>query len=115
MADKGYNAERNHECALEVQGAETVIPVRAASRPKIKLRGKRRRRQRKDFDQRGYDGHRPKVETVFSVEKRKTGSHVLARVPSQQHKELIFRAFSYNSVRVETLFLLFIEDFYNAA
>ncbi len=78
------------------------------------MRGKRRRRQRKDFGQRRYDGHRPKVETVFSVEKRKMGSTVLARVPSQQHKELIFRAFSYNSGRMETLFLLFIENFYKA-
>jgi hypothetical protein len=39
---------------------------------------------------------------------------VLARVPSQQHRELIFRAFSYNTGRLETLFLLFIEDFYKA-
>jgi hypothetical protein len=114
VADKGYDAESNHEYAQDVLGARTAIPVRAALRPKIKMRGKQRRRQRKDFDQRGYDGHRPKVETVFSVEKRKMGSHVLARVPSQQHRALIFRAFSYNSVRMETLFLLFIEDFYKA-
>jgi hypothetical protein len=40
---------------------------------------------------------------------------VLARDLSQQHKELIFRAFSYNSGRMESLFLLFIEDFYRAA
>jgi len=51
---------------------------------------------------------------VFSVEKRKMGSIVLARNTSQQHKELIFRAFSYNSGRLETLFLLFMEDFYRA-
>ena len=114
VADKGYDAERNHEYAQDVLGARTAIPVRAASRPKIKMSGKRRRRQRKDFDQKGYDSHRPKVETVFSVEKRKMGSHVLARVPSQQHKELIFRAFSYNSGRMESLFLLFIEVFYKA-
>jgi len=39
---------------------------------------------------------------------------VLARNTSQQHKELIFRAFSYNSVRMESIFLLAIEDFYRA-
>ena len=114
VADKGYDAESNHEYAQDVLGARTAIPVRAASRPKIKMRGKRRKRQAKDFAQGEYDGHRPKVETVFSVEKRTMGSHVLARVPSQQHKELVFRAFSYNSVRMETLFLFFIEDFYKA-
>lgn len=111
VADKGYDAESNHEYAQDVLGARTAMPVRGASRPKIKMRGKRRR-QRKEFDQRGYDSHRPKVETVFSVERRKMGSHVLARNASQQHKELIFQAFSYNSGRIESLFLLFIEDFY---
>lgn len=57
---------------------------------------------------------RVKVETVHSVEKRLMGSHVLARQTAQQHKELIFRAFSYNSRRMETLFSLFIEDFFRA-
>jgi hypothetical protein len=42
------------------------------------------------------------------------GSHVLARQTAQQHKELIFRAFSYNSRRLETLFSLIIEVFYKA-
>jgi len=51
---------------------------------------------------------------VFSVEKRKMGSIVLARNASQQHKELVFRAFSYNSARMESLFLLLIEVFYKA-
>jgi hypothetical protein len=58
---------------------------------------------------------RVKAETVFSVEKRISGSHVLSRVAAQQHKELIFRAFSYNARRLETLFLLAIEDFYRAS
>lgn len=38
--------------AEEVLGARTAIPVRAASHPKIKLRGKRRRGQRKCLDKR---------------------------------------------------------------
>jgi glutamate-1-semialdehyde aminotransferase len=50
VADKGYDAERNHEYAQDVLGARTAIPVRAASRPKIKMRGRRRKRQAKDFD-----------------------------------------------------------------
>ena len=112
-ASNGYNAESNNDYARDIQGARTVIPVRAASRPKVKMRGKRRRKMAKEWDDEEYHP-RVKVETVFSVEKRVSGSHVLARVPSQQHKELIFRAFSYNSRRLESLFLLFIEDFYKA-
>ncbi|HEX9906890.1 MAG TPA: transposase, partial [Thermoplasmata archaeon] len=82
--------------------------------PGIRVGGRYRRRHLRDFDVDAYH-QRSKVETVFSVEKRKMGSHVLARDTSQQHKELIFRAFSYNSVRMETPFLLSIEVFYKAA
>jgi hypothetical protein len=57
---------------------------------------------------------RVKIETVHSVEKRLMGSHVLARQTAQQHKELILRAFSYNSRRLESLLLLIIEIFYKA-
>ena len=104
-ADKGYDAESNHEYAQDVLGARTAIPVRAASRPKIEMRGKRRRKQRKEFDQKGYDSHRPKVETVNSVEKRTMGSHVLAHNTS---------SLCCNSRRLESLFLLLIKDFYKA-
>jgi hypothetical protein len=116
VADNGYDAERNHEYAQELLGAETVIPVRAASRPKIRMRGRRRRRMSREMASRREEYHqRVKIETVHSVEKRLMGSHVLARQTAQQRKELIFRAFSYNSRRLETLFLLIIEDFYKAA
>ena len=113
VADKGYDAESNHEYAQEVLGARTMIPVRYRG-PGIRVGGRYRRRNLRDFDEDAYH-ERAKVETVFSVEKRTMGSHVLARVPSQQHKELIFRAFSYNSGRMESLFLHFIEDFYRAS
>ena len=89
-----------------------MIPVRYRG-PGIRVGGRYRRRHLRDFDEDAYH-QRSKIETVFSVEKRKMGSHVLARNPSQQHKELIFRALSYNSGRMESLFLLFIEDFYKA-
>jgi hypothetical protein len=112
-ADKGYDAESNHEYAQEVLGARTVIPVRAASRPKVKMRGKRRRKMAREWDDEEYHP-RVKVETVFSVEKRVSGSHVLARDTSQQHKELVFKALAYNGRRMESLFLLFTEDFYTA-
>jgi len=113
-ADKGYDAESNHEYAQEVLGARTVIPVRAASRPKVKMRGKRRRKMAREWDDEEYHP-RVKVETVFSVEKRVSGSHVLARDTSQQHKELVFKALAYNGRRMESLFLLFTEDFYTAS
>jgi transposase len=113
LADKGYDSESNHEFAQDVLGTRAVIPVRC-QRPGSKMRGWHRKRQARDFDEGAYH-QRAKVETVFSVEKRRMGSAVLARVTSQQHKELILRAFSYNSGRMEALFLLLIEDFYRAS
>gem|GEM_PF-332394 len=113
LADKGYDSESNHEYAQEILGARTVIPVRASSRPKIKMRGRRRKRMAREFDEREYH-QRAKAETVFSVEKRIMGSYVQSRGVSQQHKELLLRALSYNSNRLELLFLVFIEDFYKA-
>lgn len=77
VADKGYDAESNHEYAQKILGAETVIPVRAASRPKVRIRGKRRWRQLKERRDREYH-QRVKVELVNSLEKRVMGSHVLA-------------------------------------
>jgi hypothetical protein len=112
VADKGYDAESNHEYAHEVLGAQALIPLRNQGIG-VWVRGRYRRRLKRGLDERAYH-QRAKVETVFSVEKRKIGSIVLARVSSQQHKELIFRAISYNSWRLEALFLLIIEGFYKA-
>ena len=112
LADKGYDAESNHEYAQEVLGARTMIPVRYRG-PGIRMGGRYRRRNLRAHDEDAYH-QRAKEETVFSVEKRKMGSHVLAWNASQQHKELIFRAFSYNSGRMESFFSLLIEDFYKA-
>ena len=112
IADKGYDAERNHEYARESLGATTVIPLRWGGRQGIWFKGRYRRKQLK-FDVKAYH-RRALVETVHSVEKRKMGDIVLARGACQQHKELIFRAFAYNVWRLEAIFLSFIEGFYRA-
>jgi transposase len=112
VADKGYDAESSHEYAHEVLGAQAMIPLRNQG-VGVRMRGRYRRKLMRGLDEHAYH-QRAKVETIFSVEKRKMGSIVLARVSSQQHKELIFRAFSYNSGRLETLFLPIIEGFYKA-
>ena len=39
MADKGYDAEKNHQYVREVLGARTMIPLRAAGRPGVKVWG----------------------------------------------------------------------------
>lgn len=113
VADKGYDSERNHEFAHELLGARTVIPVRGLDRPGIRIKGRYRRKQRRDFDTKAYH-QRVKVETVHSVEKRKMGDSVLAKRAGMQHRELILRAFAYNVARLEAIFLLVTEVFYTA-
>ena len=39
MADKGYDAEKNHQYVREVLGTRTMIPLRAAGRPGVKVWG----------------------------------------------------------------------------
>jgi hypothetical protein len=111
VADKGYDCERNHEYAHDVLDADAVIPVRAADRPGIRIRGRHRREQARDLDTEAYH-QRVKIETVHSVEKRRMGDSVLAIGTCQRHKELVLRAFAYNVGRLDVLFLLFTEDFY---
>jgi len=101
-ADKGFDAEGNLEYAQEVLGAKTMIPVRAGSRPGVRILGRRRRRQQREFDEEVYH-QRVKAETVISVEKRTMGSHVRASGIGQQHREPVFRALAYNSRRLESL------------
>jgi len=43
VADKGYDAESNHEYAQDVLNARTATPLRTASRSKIKMRRRCRR------------------------------------------------------------------------
>jgi IS5 family transposase len=112
VADKGYDAERNHEYAWSL-GARAVIPLRWGGTPGIWFKGQYRRKQLKNFDFEAY--HRRAItETIHSIEKRKMGDIVLARGACQQHRELIFRAFAYNVGRMEFLFLSFVEGFYRA-
>ncbi len=86
-----------------------------AFRPRIKMRGRRRRRTASEVICGEEELHqRVKLKTVRSVEKRLMDSHVLTRDTAQQHKELMFRAFSYSSKRLIILLLLFTKDFYTA-
>ena len=101
--DKGYDAERNHEYVHEVIGGRSVIPVRRGDDPRVRIRGRYRRRQWKHFDSATYR-QRVKVETVNSVQKRTMGSSVLSRKTGQRHKEMVFRALAYNGRRIGDFF-----------
>ena len=91
--DKGYDSEKIHQYIKESMGAESVIPVRKWN-DKI-YSGKYRMKMIENFNQEKY-GQRNKVETVFSVIKRRYGENVKSRKYYNQIKEIKIRMLIHN-------------------
>jgi len=90
VADKGYDSKSNRYFVLRKMKAYPHIPYR-----KISGRNYERLGVPLIFDEKIYH-QRSKVETVFSVIKRKYGCFVLSRTFDTQKKELLFRMIAYN-------------------
>jgi hypothetical protein len=91
--DKGYDAERLHRQIQEEIGADSVIPVRTW---KGRVRsGIYRQEMYTDFDQERYR-ERNKVETAFSVLKRRFGEELKARKYWYQVKEIKSKVILHN-------------------
>ena len=102
VADKGYDSKSNRYFVLRNMKAYPHIPYR-----KISGRTYERAGVPLKFDKKIYH-QRSKVETVFSVIKRKYGSSVLSKSFETQKKELLFRLVAYNIDRKIILSLVII-------
>jgi len=113
VMDKGYDSEEIHELIHDTLDSCSLIPVRNRKRKRIS--GYYRRRIARLFDEEKYH-QRNKVETVFSVLKRKFGEALKARKYRLQIKEIKIKVILYNiSKMISTLSLLIlIEEFYRA-
>ena len=113
VMDKGYDSEEIHELIQDTLGSCSLIPVRNRKRKRIS--GYYRRRITQLFDEEKYH-QRNKVETVFSVLKRKFGEALKARKYRLQVKEIKIKIILYNiSKMISTLsFHILIEEFYRA-
>jgi transposase len=113
VMDKGYDSEEIHELIRDTLNSCSLIPVRNRKRKRIS--GYYRRRIAKSFDQEKYH-QRNKVETVFSVLKRKFGESLKARKYQLQIKEIKIKVILYNLLRAILSFsiLIVIEGFYKA-
>jgi hypothetical protein len=111
--DKGYDSEEVHELIHETLNSCSIIPVRNRKRKRIS--GYYRRRIAQSFDKEKYH-QRNKVETVFSVLKRRFGETLKARKYRLQVKEIKIKIILYNISRmISTLSsLILIEKFYRA-
>jgi IS5 family transposase len=89
FADKGYDSKKNRQFVLNKLKAIPVIPVRMHTNFYGRLK------QGKKID--GSDYHqRSKVETVFSMIKKRYGSVLLAKSDSAQKVELITKLIAHN-------------------
>jgi hypothetical protein len=111
--DKGYDSEEIHELIRDTLKSCSLIPVR--NRKRKRIIGYYRRRISRSFDQEKYH-QRNKVETVFSVLKRKFGESLKARKYRLQIKEIKIKVILYNLSRLLKMFfvLIVIEEFYKA-
>ena len=105
--DKGYDSEGIHELIRDTLNAGSIIPVRDRKRKRIS--GFYRRELARSFDQARYH-QRNKVETVFSVLKRKFGESLKARKFQEQIKELKIKLILYNISKF--ILAIFIRIFY---
>jgi hypothetical protein len=112
--DKGYDSEEIHELIRDSLNSSSLIPVRNRKRKRISRYYQRRIAL--SFNQEKYH-QRNKVETVFSVMKRKFWESLKARKYSLQIKEIKIKVILYNlSTMISTLlFLIPIKEFYRAS
>jgi len=89
VADKGYDSKQNRKYVLK-KDAYPCIPYRKTSGSTYEKIGRKIK-----FDKRIYN-QRSKVETVFSVIKRKYGSVVKGKSFESQKKEIICKLIAYN-------------------
>lgn len=103
VADKGYDSHELRKFVVHALHAQPHIPYR-------KISGRKRiGKTIPKFNEQIYH-QRSKVETVFSVIKRKYGSVLRARSVATQRGELISKLLAYNIDRTVNYLLLILED-----
>jgi calcineurin-like phosphoesterase family protein len=113
VMDKGYDSEVIHELIRDILNSSSLIPIRERKRKRIS--GYYRRKMRVLFDPVQYH-QRNKVETVFSVLKRKFGDSLKARKYRLQVKEIKNKVILYNLSRFMNSFSvrIIVGEFYSA-
>ena len=110
-ADKGYDSNKNHTYVIHELNAKSCIKVKKYFGQSGK--GLIRKKAFKTFDEKAYH-QRSKVETIFSVIKRKYGSVIKSKTYATQKNELLYRILAYNIDRLVKLTLKFMKGFYRA-
>ena len=110
-ADKGYDPNQNHEYLIRTLKIKSGIKIRE------KALGKRstlRKKILKSFDEKTYH-QRSKIETIFSVIKRKYDSKIRAKQTKTQIQESIQKTLTYNIDRLTKLISSLIKGFHQSS
>jgi hypothetical protein len=95
VADKGYDAEKNHQFIREELGGKSIIPARKFKRGDYRTKGKYRREMRNGYSIKTYH-QRNMSETMNSTIKRTLGSEIRARNCKYQNREIYYRVICVN-------------------
>lgn len=101
-ADKGYDAEYNHEFTVEIMEAEDFIKVKNEDVPVRKTTGTHRKKAKRKLCKkvgRPRKNHRNKIESMIFVVKKVFGEHLTAIKAVNQRQQLRFRIIAYNAYR----------------
>lgn len=115
-ADKGYDAEYNHEYNNEIMKVEDYIKLKNKEVPVRRTRGTNRKKakaQARNKMGRPRKNHRNKIETIIFVLKKVLGEHLTATTAKGQRQQARFRIIAYNAYKKSILF--FFEHFYATA
>lgn len=99
VADKGYDAEKNHKFCHEKLNAECIIPLREHTKKKHRTQGYWRKKLRHGYNKRKYH-QRSKIESVFFVIKRLFGAILQSKKWHTQKIELLCKIIAYNAYRL---------------
>ena len=96
LADKGYDAEHNHElCRRELGIRSTVIALNPRRAGRRWPRTRYRRLMKRRFPRRQYR-QRVQAESGFSRHKRRLGPALTVRQEKTQHREMRLRVLTHN-------------------
>jgi len=108
-ADKGYDAEYNHEFTKEYMSAEDYIQLINKDVPIHRTSGENRKKVKaRDRNKKGRPrkNHRNKIESIIFVLKKVCGEHLTAMKAVNQRQQTRFRVMAYNAYRKSFLFLI---------
>lgn len=114
-ADRGYDAEYNHQYVRETMHAEDNLKLKNINVPIHRTKGHYRKQAKRKLHKklgRPRKNHRNKAESIIFVMKKVCGEHLTATKAIMQRKQTKFRVLAYNAYRKTKT--LFHKDFYKA-